>query len=885
MDIKDYKLTLNMPKTDFSMKADLNIKEVALRKQWNDQKIYERVLDKNKDNPMFVLHDGPPYANGSLHAGHALNKILKDIIIRYKSINNFYTPYIPGWDTHGLPIENKILSDLNIKHKNISPIELRKKSHDYALKQIEIQKEQFLKLQLLSDFKKYYATLSKEYEANQLKLFKKMCLDGLIYKGLKPIYWSPSSQSALAEAEVEYLEHRSPSIYVKFPIVKANEYTAKGYNLLIWTTTPWTLIANSGIAINVDFDYSIVKYKDENFIIASELVEKLTTLFEWEDFQVTDTFKGKNLLGIQYKSIINDVVCPVVEGHHVNLEVGTGLVHVAPLFGEDDFIIGKKNNLVQIMHINDDGTINEDGGKFANLFFEDANKAIGEWLEGNNYLVKLQFIKHQYPHDWRTKKPIIFRGTPQWFVTISKLKEKIISILEDVKFHSSWGYKKISTMIENREDWTISRQRSWGVPLIIFYDEKGNPVFEEEIFDYVIDLVSKHGSDIWFEKSCDELLPPKYREKNFTKEKDIMDVWFDSGTSFLSIMDDKTDIPYDLYLEGSDQYRGWFNSSLINSVAYLNKPPFKNLLSHGFVVDEKGRKMSKSLGNGIDPIEIVDQYGADILRLWAANSEYSSDVSISKNILSQTSEIYRKIRNTIRFILANLYDYEHQEIELNGINLLIMERLNNLKIDIKNSYDKFKFIEVVKDINKFVNDLSSFYLSVTKDILYVEKNDSKARREVQYVLYKVLDFILLSLYPILPTTTEEAYSFFNKQNKKDSICLENFYEINYEKSNHYTDQWQAFFDLKNEVYKMIEQSIKSGEIKRSNEAFVTLKVDNEFIKSLDLKNLLMVCKVEFGDENKITKKASQKCSRCWNHFEENDMVNALCLRCHNIVAI
>lgn len=883
MDSKDYKLTLNMPKTDFPMKANLSTKEIELRKEWETKKIYEKVLEKNKDNSIFFLHDGPPYANGSLHTGHALNKILKDIIIRYKSINNFYTPYIPGWDTHGLPIENKILNDLKIKHNNISPVELRKKCHDYALEQIEIQKEQFQKLQLLSDFKQYYVTLNKEYETNQLKLFKKMCLDGLIYKGLKPVYWSPSSQSALAEAEVEYLEHRSPSIYVKFPVVKGNEYINEGYNFLIWTTTPWTLIANAGIAINIHYNYSIISYKNEKYVVASELVEQLTSLFGWEEYEINDTFKGKNLLGVQYLSIINGIECPVVEGHHVNLEVGTGLVHIAPLFGEDDFIIGKKNNLAQIMHINDDGTINEEGKQFTNLFFEDANKSIGQWLVENNFLVKLQFIKHQYPHDWRTKKPIIFRGTPQWFVTISELKTRILDKLKNTVFYSNWGYSKLSKMIENREDWTISRQRSWGVPLIIFYDEKGNPIFKEEIFDYVIDLISKHGTNIWFEKECDELLPVEYRGKNYTKEKDIMDVWFDSGTSFLWSMDEKNTIPYDLYLEGSDQYRGWFNSSLINAVAYLDKAPFKALLSHGFVVDEKGRKMSKSLGNGIDPIDIVNQYGADILRLWAANSEYSSDVSISKNILSQTTEIYRKIRNTIRFILANIYDYQYQEIELTGINLLIMERLNNLKITIKNSYDKYKFIEVVKEINKFINDLSSFYFSITKDILYVEKSDSQSRREVQYVLYQVLDFILISLYPIIPTTTEEAYSFFNKVNKKDSICLEQFYEVNSQASTFYQDQWQLFFDIKNEVYKLIEQSIQSGEIKRSNEAFVTLKVDNEFIKSLDLKNLLMVCKVEFGKETKITKKTSYKCNRCWNHFEENEIINDLCTRCHQII--
>lgn len=880
---KDYKSTLNMPNTEFSMKADLKIKEPYFRKIWKDNDIYEKVLEKNKNSTNFILHDGPPYANGSLHTGHALNKIIKDIIIRYKSINNFYTPYIPGWDTHGLPIENKMLNEMNVDHKKISVIDLRKNAAKYALSQIEIQKKQFLKLQMLSDFEKIYKTLDKSYEVKQLKVFKKMCLDGLIYRGLKPVYWSPSSQSALAEAEVEYQEHRSPSIFVKFPVTKGNEIVKKNDNLLIWTTTPWTLIANAGIAINNDFDYSLLKYKNENYIIATKLVDSLTKTFEWKDFEIIKNFKGKDILNIEYLSIVNNNICPVISGHHVTLEAGSGLVHIAPLFGEDDFIIGKKNNLNMIMHINDDGTINESGNEYQNIFYEDANKNIGKWLEENNYLVKLKFIKHQYPHDWRTKKPIIFRGTPQWFVSINKIKDRIINSLKEVKFYSEWGYKRLLTMIQNREDWTISRQRAWGVPIIIFYDENKNVVMKEEIFDYVINLVEKHGTNIWYEKSVDELLPENYRNKNWTKENDIMDVWFDSGTSFLGVDIDGIQPPFDLYFEGSDQYRGWFNSSLINSVAYSNNAPFKELLSHGFVVDEKGRKMSKSLGNGIDPIDIINENGADILRLWAANSEYSNDISISKNIINQTGELYRKFRNTIRFLLSNLYDYKYEKTELTGINLLIKERLENLKIKVKKFYDDYQFINIVKDINNFVVDLSTFYLSITKDILYVEKPDSKIRREVQFVIYEILDFILISLYPIIPTTCEEAYQFFNKENKKISICLESFYEVNKIEQYQEEEKWKEFFILKNEIYKLIEQSIKSNIIKRSNEAFVTLNTNSDFIKSLNLKMLLMVGKIEFSNENKVNKFDSLKCQRCWNHFEKKEIKNELCIRCNEVL--
>ena len=880
---KDYKSTLNMPATEFSMKANLIVKEPKYREKWLNNNIYNEVLKKNKNNTPFILHDGPPYANGSLHCGHALNKIIKDIIIRYKSINGFYTPYIPGWDTHGLPIENKMLSEMNVNHKNVSTIELRKQAAEYAKSQIEIQKEQFLKLQMLSDFKTIYKTLDKSYEVKQLQIFKKMCLDGLIYRGLKPVYWSPSSQSALAEAEVEYQEHRSPSIFVKFPITKGNGLVNENDNLVIWTTTPWTLIANAGVAINKDFDYSLVKSNNINFIIATQLVDSLAQTFEWESFEIVKTFKGKDLLGVEYKSVINNNISPVVEGHHVTLEAGSGLVHIAPLFGEDDFLIGKKNNLNQIMHIEDDGTINDKGGVYKGIFYEDANKNIGQWLEENNYLIKLKFIKHQYPHDWRTKKPIIFRGTPQWFVSISKIKEQILSQLKNVKFYSEWGYKRLSTMIENREDWTISRQRAWGVPIIIFYDENKNVIMNEEIFDYVIDLVSKHGSDVWYEKSVDELLPEKYRNKNWTKENDIMDVWFDSGTSFEAVDIEGFKPPFDLYFEGSDQYRGWFNSSLINSVAYSSKAPFKALLSHGFVVDEKGRKMSKSLGNGIDPLEIINQNGADILRLWAANSEYSNDVSISKNILTQTSELYRKLRNTIRFCLANLYDYKYKKIEITGVNKLIMERLENLKVRVKNYYDDYQFMNVIKDTNNFVSDLSAFYLSITKDILYVEKADSLIRREVQYVLYNILDFLLITLYPIIPTTCEEAHEMFNKENKKKSICLESFYSTNKEEVSVLENQWKEFFELKDDIYKLIEQEIKSGTIKRSNEASITIKTNSDFIKSLDLKMLLMVGNVEFGNQNKVSTFESIKCQRCWNHFNKKEIKDDLCQRCFDIV--
>lgn len=884
MNSKDYKKTLNMPYTDFPMKANLSEKESIFREFWLKNKIYKKLLEKNKNNKHFILHDGPPYANGSLHAGHALNKILKDFIVRYKTMNSYYSPYIPGWDTHGLPIENKMLKELNVNHKSISTIELRKKAEEYALKQIEIQKTQFLKLQLLSDFKEIYKTLDKSFETEQLKLFKALCLKGLIYKGLKPIYWSPSSQSALAEAEVEYFDHSSPSVFVKFKVEENTNLLKKGDNLLIWTTTPWTLIANSGVAINIKFNYSKVLYQNEIYVIASELVSKLIDEFGWEDFQIINTFSGNDLLDAKYKSPLNNNVCPVIIGDFVSLDAGSGLVHIAPLFGENDYLVGKKNNLDMIMHINDDGTINGYIKEYEGIFYEDANKKIGQFLNQKNLLVQLKFIKHSYPHDWRTKKPIIFRGTSQWFVSIKKIKSKILDCLKNIKFYSYWGYDRLSNMIEKRDDWTISRQRAWGVPIIIFYDQNDKPVIEEEIFDYVINLVSKYGTNIWYEKEVDELLPEKFRDLGWKKENDIMDVWFDSGSSFVAANINNITPPFDLFLEGSDQYRGWFNSSLINSVAYVDKPPYKNLVSHGFVVDEKNRKMSKSLGNGVDPMEIIDEYGADVLRLWVANSEYSNDVSVSKNIIKQTSEMYRKIRNTIRFLLSNLHNYTCDEnVKLDDVHLLINERLENLKIRVKNSYENYSFVNVVKNINNFIIDLSSFYFSITKDILYVEKLDNYQRKMVQFNFYNILNFLLVSLAPILPTTTEEAYKFFNKLNKKKSIHLEEFYLVSDKENYQQEEKWRSFFELKNTIYKLIESKIKEGFIKRSNESFVTLDTDNEFIKSLDLKMLLMVGKIEFGNKFEVNVFDSIKCQRCWNHFDKNEIRYELCKRCFGIV--
>ncbi len=878
---KDYKDSLNMPQTEFSMKAGLIDKETKYRQEWLDKDIYKKALDKNKGNQKFILHDGPPYANGDLHIGHALNKILKDIIVRYKTMNGFYSPYTPGWDTHGLPIENKMLETMDKKADDFDPLVLRKEAAKYALTQVARQEAQFKTLNLLSDLSEKYVTLDKSFEANQLKLFKKMALDGLIYKGLKPVYWSPSSRSALAEAEVEYADHRSPSIFVALDVVKGNETISQGDKLVIWTTTPWTLVANSGIAIGMSFEYSTVKANGNTYVVATQLLDSLAESAKWEEFEVVKSFKGKELIGLEYqRPVKTNLTAPVVEGHHVTLESGTGLVHIAPLFGEDDFIIGKKFDLDMIMHVEGDGKFNKEADNLEGFFYEDANKDIGMKLDSEGRLLSLKFMKHSYPHDWRTNKPIIYRGVPQWFVSISKIKPQILSELKKVKSHPEWGISRLSQMIENRDDWTISRQRTWGVPIPVFYDGE-TPVIDADIFDNVIKLVSEYGSDIWWEKSADELLPEKFKGKGFTKEMDIMDVWFDSGSSSIAVKPEGEEAPFYLYLEGSDQYRGWFNSSLINSVAYRGVSPFKQLLSHGFVLDGKGNKMSKSKGNVVSPQEIVGKNGADILRLWAANSEFTSDVTISPEIIKQNIDIYRNFRTKMRFMHGNLFDFDASMIvEPKGFHAYIAELHKKVKNKIKESYDAFEFNKMIKIVNNFIIKISSLYFEFAKDVLYADQKDSIERRMIQTNIFNILNTLITTLAPILPTTTEELFQLMNPN--KESVHLEEFFNKE-EIDEKVFAKWNSYFNLLDEVNKKLEEATKEGLIKRRNEAKVIINTNDEFLKSLNLQQLLIVAKVEFGEETKVETFETIKCPRCWNHIDVKEIKEDLCQRCCEVL--
>lgn len=635
----NYKDTLLMPKTDFEMRGNLPKKEPKYVERWQENDMYNKVIQQNEGKDSFVFHDGPPYANGNMHMGHMLNKVIKDVICRYKNMNGFYTPYIPGWDTHGLPIENAI-QKLGVNRKEMPTAKFREKCDAYAHEQVNKQMEQLIRMGTFADYKHPYLTLQHEFEARQIEVFAKMAMDGLIFKGLKPVYWSPSSESALAEAEVEYHDIKSPTIFVKFQVKDGKGVLDNDVNFVIWTTTPWTIPANLAICLNASYNYALVETEKGKLIVLDTLVDELMAKFEITDYKVVNHYKGSELEYITCQHPLYDRESLVILGDHVTADSGTGCVHTAPGFGADDFFVGQKYNLPAYCNVDEHGCMMEDCGEWlAGQYVDDANKTVTMKLDEIGALLKLEFITHSYPHDWRTKKPIIFRATDQWFCSLDKIRDKLLSEIDNVNWLNEWGHIRIYNMIRDRGDWCISRQRTWGVPIPIFYCEDGTPIIEQEVFDHISELFREHGSNVWFERDEKDLLPEGYTNEHspngiFKKEKDIMDVWFDSGSSHTGVMVERGfNYPVDLYFEGSDQYRGWFNSSLIIGVAAHGKAPYKTVLSHGFVLDGKGNKMSKSLGNTVDPIKLVNQYGADIVRLWATSVAYQQDVRISDEIM------------------------------------------------------------------------------------------------------------------------------------------------------------------------------------------------------------------------------------------------------------
>lgn len=911
----DYKDTLILPKTEFPMRGNLPNKEPERRKEWDENRLYEKDMERTKGRPMFVLHDGPPFANGDLHIGHALNKILKDFISRYKSMTGFYAPYVPGWDTHGLPIETALTTTRNVDRRELSTAEFRQLCAEYAHEQIDNQREQFKELGVRGDWDNPYITLTKEYEAAQIKVFGEMAKKGYIYKGFRPVHWSPSSESALAEAEIEYQDKRSPSIYVAFEVEDGKDLLTKGDKFIIWTTTPWTIPANLGISLHPDYQYVLVKEGDDRFVLAEELLENVADKLGWEDREIVKRFTGKEADKIVAKHPFYDRESLIMIGDHVTLDAGTGCVHTAPGHGEEDFYVARDYGIEPLSPVNDKGILTEEAPGFAGLFFDDANKPITEKLEEVGALLHLEFITHSYPHDWRTKKPTIIRTTAQWFASIKSFRDEIIESIKDVNWFPTWGETRIHNMFIDREDWCISRQRVWGVPIPVFYGENEEPIITDETIDHVANLFHEHGSNIWFEWEAKDLLPEGFTHEyspkgKFTKEMDIMDVWFDSGSSHEAVLNTREDQkrPADVYIEGSDQYRGWFNSSLTTSVAVTGQAPYKNVISHGMVLDGKGNKMSKSIGNVIEPKQILRQNGADILRLWVSSVDYQSDVRISDDILRQVSESYRKIRNTFRFMLGNLDKFDpsaHRVAveDLQEIDKFMLHELQLLIKKVRNAYENYEYSTVYHAIHDYCSiDLSSYYLDFAKDVLYIEAEDNERRRSIQTVIYDSLVAIVKMLTPIIPHTTEEVWNHIPgvEEEYVQLTDIPEAKEIYHDPTD--LNKWNHFMEVRDDVLKALEEAREEKVIGNSLEAKVTIAAKDEQTKKVlenipYLHQMLIVSGVELVEESdqlkdykyvqlSVQKHPGDKCERCWVMSEtigENKTHPTICSRCADVV--
>lgn len=907
VELKD---TLLMPNTKFPMRGNLPNKEPEFLKRWEEMDLYNKILEKNAGKPSYVLHDGPPYANGNIHIGHALNKILKDFIVKYKNMNGFVSPFVPGWDTHGLPIE-QVLVNNGVDRKSMPANKFRNKCKDYALKQVDKQRADFKKLGVLGDWENPYVTLDPKFEAEQIRVFGKMVDKGYIYKGLKPIYWSPSSESALAEAEIEYHDHTSPSIYVAFDLVSENGAVEKGTKFVIWTTTPWTLPANLGIAVHPDFEYQVVKYNGESYLVAKERVAFLAEKFGWENYETGEVLVGKDLEYLLCQHPFLDRTSTLILADYVTLDSGTGLVHTAPGHGVDDYLVGQLQYKLGVLSpVDNQGVLTEEAGQFAGKFVFDANKDIIAHLAETGALLQQEDITHSYPHDWRSKKPIIFRATPQWFCSVDAFRTELLEAVDNTKFYSEWGKPRLYNMIRDRGDWVISRQRVWGVPIPVFYAENGEAILDIELIEHVAKIFEEEGSTVWFYKEAKDLLPEGYTHPGspngeFTKEMDIMDVWFDSGTSHQGCCAIRKELTYpaDLYLEGSDQYRGWFNSSLITSVAVSGVAPYKELVSAGFVMDGNGNKMSKSLGNVISPNEVGKELGAEIIRLWSASVDYTQDVRISKDILKQVSETYRKIRNTFRFLLGNLYNgnfnnqtdllaYEDLE-ELDKYMVLKFEKVVAKVLDY---YENYQFNSITTELINFFNvELSSFYLDYGKDILYIEGEDSHKRQSMLTVLYTVLSKSVRLFAPILSFTAEEVYDNMPYEDA-ESVHLTDFPVKNLVDDAALEAKWDKLLEVRDDVNKALEESRNEKVIGKSLEAAVEVySNDAEVVELLNsvanLNQFFIVSKVEVKENDgvvydlatvKVTKAEGHRCERCWNIVDEVNE-EGLCPRCASIL--
>ncbi|MGT2784459.1 isoleucine--tRNA ligase [Streptococcus merionis] len=860
------KETLNLGKTAFPMRAGLPNKEPEWQKGWDEAEIYKKRQELNAGKPAFHLHDGPPYANGNIHVGHALNKISKDIIVRSKSMMGYQAPFVPGWDTHGLPIE-QVLSKQGVKRKEMDLAEYLEMCRDYALSQVDKQREDFKRLGISADWENPYITLTPDYEAAQIRVFGAMADKGFIYRGAKPVYWSWSSESALAEAEIEYHDIDSTSLYYANKVKDGKGILDTATYIVVWTTTPFTITASRGLTVGPDLDYVVVKPdgSDRKYVLAEALVDSLADKFGWDSFEIVSQYKGAELEYIVTEHPWDDTVEElVILGDHVTTDSGTGVVHTAPSFGEDDYNVGMKYDLEVYVTVNERGLMNELAGPdFEGQFYDKVLPTVTEKL--GDLLLASEVINHSYPFDWRTKKPIIWRAVPQWFASVSKFRQEILDEIEATNFYPAWGKTRLYNMIRDRGDWVISRQRAWGVPLPIFYAEDGTAIMTKEVTDHVAELFEEHGSIIWWKSEAKDLLPAGFTHPGspngiFEKETDIMDVWFDSGSSWNGVMNARENLSYpaDLYLEGSDQYRGWFNSSLITSVAVNGHAPYKSVLSQGFVLDGKGEKMSKSKGNIISPNDVAKQYGAEILRLWVASVDTDNDVRVSMDILGQVSETYRKIRNTMRFLLANTSDFNPNNDavayeELSPVDQYMTIRFNQLIETITKAYEDYDFMAIYKSVVNFVTlDLSAFYLDFAKDVVYIEAPNSPARRQMQTVFYDILVKLTKLLTPILPHTAEEIWSYLEHEAEDFVQLAEMPVAETFEKQETILAQWADFMDLRGQAQKALEEARNVKVIGKSLEAHLTIYATPE-VKALlsslesDVALLLIVSQLSIAD--------------------------------------
>ncbi len=923
-----YKDTLLLPKTDFPMKANLAQREPEILKEWDEKNIYKKIIDNSSNKKKFVLHDGPPYANGHIHMGHVLNKVLKDIVVKSKSMFGYQSPYVPGWDCHGLPIEHNIEKELGKNKKNMmSKGEFRKLCREYAEKYINIQRDEFKRLGVFGDWDNPYLTMNYKYEADILRELGKFVEKNLVYKQKKPVYWCPSCKTALAMAEVEYQDDKSDSIYVKFDFISdlASEdkiFLGKAVSAIIWTTTPWTIPANLAVCVNPNFDYAFIQVKErEVYIVAKDLAESLMKKFGIEGYKIIKTVKGKELEGYILAHPLYDRESPIILGEHVTLEAGTGLVHTAPGHGDEDYAVGMKYHLPIYSPVDSDGRFDANIEYFGGMRTDEANPKIIEMLKNRNMLIKLEEIVHSYPHCWRCKSPIIFRATEQWFISIDKdkLRERSLREIDNTKWIPSWGKNRIYSMMETRPDWCISRQRDWGVPIALFKCKKcGKVQYDKKLIDLVADKMEKYGADVWFEKEAEYFLPEDYTcscgSKEFEKESDILDVWFDSGTSHAAVLERRKELkwPADMYLEGSDQHRGWFHSSLLESVGTRDRAPYDSVLTHGFVVDAKGRKMSKSLGNVIAPDKIIKKYGAEILRLWVSATDYRDDVRLSDEIMRRLVDNYRKIRNTIRFLLGNLNDFNDSKAvaynDMEEIDRWVLAETEMLKERVREAYEDYDFHIIYRSMANFcITILSSFYLDILKDRLYCEKKDSIKRLSAQTAMSEILRVIVLYMAPILSFTSEEAYSYM--KGSKESVHMEEFVALNDNyKNSELVEKWKVLRQLKEVTDKALELARSKKLIGNSLEADIYVDIkDRDFkaiIDKVDKDSLSDICIVShfnmgsiddfierYYDEDKkievyVARAKGKKCERCWKFDEsvgDNDSGENICRRCYNAI--